>query len=198
MNQNNPHAMDSLARLLHWNGGGERVLPLALRAAQLGWKNAQQFLTLLFKEQDEMRLRLYWGAQCNATDFWLMLKEMAALWREGEDAEFDDYFDQLCYIFGQGLYWYEYGLSEFHSLNQRDKFFASLCLDYYCACVELQQKSIFLFLHFWNGTSVIKGPGRMIGELVWAGREEKLLLSFAEHLVEAPAPKPKPKKRAKK
>jgi hypothetical protein len=57
--------------------------------------------------------------------------------------------------------------------------FCNRCLDYYCSSVELQQKSIVTFLLFWNrATGGIKGPGQMIGKMVWEGREEILVESF--------------------
>jgi hypothetical protein len=53
--------------------------------------------------------------------------------------------------------------------------FPDLCLDYYCFCVELQQKSIFTFLLCWNQTVGVKDVGVLIGKMVWAGREDNLL-----------------------
>jgi hypothetical protein len=58
--------------------------------------------------------------------------------------------------------------------------FGDRCLDYYCSCVELQQKSIFTFLLCWNRATGVKGPGQMIAEMVWEGREDNFLKPFNE------------------
>jgi hypothetical protein len=56
--------------------------------------------------------------------------------------------------------------------------FGNRCLDFYCSCVALQQKSIFMFLWYWNRTTGVKGPGQMIAQMVWEGREDKLVKGF--------------------
>jgi hypothetical protein len=58
--------------------------------------------------------------------------------------------------------------------------FGNQCIDYYCSCVELQQKSIFTFLWFWNRTTGVKGPGQMIAQMVWQQREDNLVKMFEE------------------
>jgi hypothetical protein len=43
----------------------------------------------------------------------------------------------------------------------------------------MQQNSIFTFLLFWNrSTGAVKGPGQIIGNMVWEQREENLVKSF--------------------
>jgi hypothetical protein len=59
--------------------------------------------------------------------------------------------------------------------DPRFKAFGNRCLDYYCSCVELQQKSILTFLWFWNRTTGVKGPGQMIAQMVWEQREDNLV-----------------------
>jgi hypothetical protein len=58
------------------------------------------------------------------------------------------------------------------------KDFGRHCLDFYCSCVELQQKSILMFLLCWNQTTGVKGPGQMIGKMVWEGRQDNLVKEF--------------------
>jgi hypothetical protein len=86
--------------------------------------------------------------------------------------------NRLLYDLGWGLYWYEYG-SEYCTIqNDTNKVFANRCIDYYCSCVELQQKSIFTFLWFWNQTlGGVKDVGVMMAKMVWEGREENLVKS---------------------
>jgi hypothetical protein len=78
---------------------------------------------------------------------------------------------------GWGLYWYEY---ESVSCDVREtvKGFYEQCLDYYCSCVELQQKSVVEFLLCWNQIVGVKDVGVLIGKMVWAGREDNLVKMF--------------------
>jgi hypothetical protein len=94
--------------------------------------------------------------------------------------KFDCDFNQLCYALGWGLYWYQYRSTEWNERSDEEKAFGSHCLDYYCSCVELQQKSIFTFLLCWNQTTGVKGPGQIIGQMVWEEREDNLLIPFEE------------------
>jgi hypothetical protein len=60
--------------------------------------------------------------------------------------------------------------------NGEEKAFGNRCLNYYCLCVALQQKSIFTFLLCWNQTTGgVKGPGQMIAQMVWELREDNLV-----------------------
>jgi hypothetical protein len=63
-------------------------------------------------------------------------------------------------------------------ISFESKAFAERCLDYYCSCVELQQKSIVTFLLFWNQTVGIKEVGAMIGTMVWEEREDNMVKLF--------------------
>jgi hypothetical protein len=90
-------------------------------------------------------------------------------------------FNQLCYTFGWGLYWYQYGSEDWNKQGDENRVFGNRCLDYYCSCVELQHKSIFTFLLCWNRTTGgVKGPGQMIGKIVWEEREDNLVKTFKE------------------
>jgi hypothetical protein len=90
-------------------------------------------------------------------------------------------FDQLCYSLGWGLYWYLYGSEYWNEQGDENQVFGNRCLDYYCSCVELQQKSIFTFLLCWNRTTGVKGPGQMIAQMVWKGREDNLVAPFDQN-----------------
>jgi hypothetical protein len=87
--------------------------------------------------------------------------------------------NQLCYTLGWGLYWYQYGSEEWKGFIRDGKnAFGNRCLDYYCSCVELRQKSICTFLLCWNRSVGVKDVGHMIGKMVWEGREDNLLKGF--------------------
>jgi hypothetical protein len=89
--------------------------------------------------------------------------------------------NQLCYALGWGLYWYQYGSRDWRQRSDTEKAFGNRCLDYYCSRVDLQQKSIYTFLWFWNQkTGGIKGPGQMIAQMVWEGREDNLVMLFSQ------------------
>jgi hypothetical protein len=105
-----------------------------------------------------------------------------------EDLDCD--FNQLCYSLGWGLYWYKYHSRSWHEQDDEDQVFGNRCLDYFCSCVELQQNSIFTFLLFWNHTTGgIKGPGRMIAQMVWEARAENLVNTFEESAGKKPETK---------
>jgi hypothetical protein len=118
----------------------------------------------------DLRQAVFWGAKgpeyCNV--FWDVLGESGRALKSGATEDLDCDFNQLCYSIGWGLYWYQ------------DTRWANRWLDYYCSCVELQQKSIFSFLLFWNRTTGVKGPGQMIAQMVWETREENLVKTFEE------------------
>ena len=78
------------------------------------------------------------------------------------------------------LYWFQDGTWKWNDQDETEQRFGVKCLDYYCETMELQQESIFLFLLFWNKTTGVKGPGRMIGQMVWEGRYDCLVKEFGE------------------
>lgn len=112
--------------------------------------------------------------------FWNIFTAVEEKYKAGdrthEDVELERYF----YLLGQGLYWYAYQSNQFEERSKKDKVFALRCLDYYCACVELQQKSIFTFLWCWNQSVGVKDVGVMIGKMVWENREDNLVQAFAD------------------
>jgi hypothetical protein len=115
--------------------------------------------------------------------FLLVLAEAERALEEDATQDLDCDFDQICYTLGWGLYWYMYGTDDW----DEDDAFSNRCLGYYCSCVELQQKSILIFLWFWNqATRRVKGPGQMIAQMVWEQREENFVKSFGQSEGEEP------------
>jgi hypothetical protein len=157
------------------DGDTEKALAYYLAAAELGWGAVIAALVRMLVEgegcEKDLRQAVIWSAQ--GTDdyavgmFWGILGDAVQAENEGR---LDCDFDQLCYSIGWGLYWYLYNESAYH-----DDRFLNLCLDYYCSCVELQQKSMFTFLWCWNRTVGVKDIGRIIGKMVWEGREDNLV-----------------------
>lgn len=87
--------------------------------------------------------------------------------------------NKLIMELGKCVYWWHIYLDNDDKCDDKfddSKFYNSVkscakkCLDYYCLCIDLQQESIFLFLHFWNKNTNIKDVGKMIGKLVWNDR----------------------------
>jgi hypothetical protein len=119
-----------------------------------------------------------WGAKGNLHVFWDLLNDATRALKRGTTGALDCDFNQLCYSLGWGLYWHKYGSEWWNRKSDEEKAFADRCLDFYCTCVEQQQKSIFTFLLFWNRATGVKEPGRMIAQMVWEGRRDNLLRGF--------------------
>jgi hypothetical protein len=176
-NQNNPQAMEMLGFWFRGEGEGndmEKALAYFYAAAELGWGDLIPALVYMLKGgvgcEKDLRQAVIWSARGNYDyrgGFWDIMEYVQAR----EDLECD--FDQLCYSMGWGLYWHLYCESSRHTES-----FTESCLDYYCSCVELQQKSIFTFLWCWNRTMGVKDMGLLIGKMVWEGREDNLVKEF--------------------
>jgi hypothetical protein len=182
--QNNPKAMDWLG---HWfrNEGDdkEKAVSYYRDAAELGWKNAMDCLMAMLKKGCERDLRqaAIWGAKGGPHFFWDLLADPRRALESGATEILGCDFNQLCYSLGWGLYWYQYGTGLWSWRSDEEQVFSKHCLDYYCRCVELQQKSILTFLLCWNrATGGVKGPGQMIAQMVWEEREENLLIPLEE------------------
>jgi hypothetical protein len=180
--QNNPYAMYYLGRWFRDEGGDMKKVRSYFRAAsEMGWKTSMYWLANVFKNDvKDLRQAAIWSAKGNIVYvFWETLgnARRALESRRTDDLGCD--FDQLCFSLGWGLYWYQYGSENWNKQSDEDQAFGNTCLDYYCSCVELQQKSIFTFLLCWNRTTGVKGPGQMIGNMVWKGREDNLVQNFA-------------------
>jgi hypothetical protein len=178
-NQNNPWAMNLLGGRFRDKGdeNDKKAVSYYRTAAELGWKHSMQKLAYMLRIGQgcakDLRQAVVWSAQADSAyydfyEFEEVLRNTRCAFEDGRIEKLDYYFDQLCYSLGWGLYWYRYE-------DTKDGF-ENRCLDYYCSCVELQQKSIFTFLLCWNRTSGgIKGPGQMIAQLVWNAREDNLV-----------------------
>jgi hypothetical protein len=197
-NQNNPRAMQWLGDWFRWEVEDKQKAVSYHRAgAELGWKMSMDFLSQMLGNGEgcakDLRQATVWGAKgpeyCAV--FWMVLAEAERALEEVATQDLDCDFDQLCYLIGWGLYWYQYGGEDWNwQPSNEDQVFGLRCLDFYCSCVELQQKSIFTFLLFWNRTTRVKGPGQMIAQMVWEGREENLVVieyGDKEDLQEKPA-----------
>jgi hypothetical protein len=185
-NQNNPEAM-------YWLGDWfrddvdekQKTVSYFRAAAELGWENAMHYLAEMLSDGEgcakDLRQAIMWSAKSGQPRlFWDPLESSKRLFESGATAVLDCDFHQLCYSLGWGMYWYVNGSEWLSFKSNGSKVFGNRCLDYYCSCVELQQKSIFTFLFFWNRTTGVKEPGRMIAQMVWEGRESEVLLIFGE------------------
>jgi hypothetical protein len=181
-NQNNPVALCVLATWFNEDEEGsdkEKVFSLYRAAADLGWKLSMNFLAALGGERD-LRQAVIWLAKGSSEDFWNVAEGVRKVVESDQTKELDGDFNQIFYTLGWGLYWYQYGSKEWNERTNEEKAFDNRCLDYYCSCVELQQKSIFTFLLCWNLTTGIKGPGQMIAQMVWEQREDNVVEPFEE------------------
>jgi TPR repeat protein len=175
-NKGNPCAM-------HWLGDTEdedKAVRHYHAAAELGWKGSMDALAEMWRNgiRGEKNLPRAVGWAANGDDwdvFWMILRHAR---RAFETEKLDGDFDQLCYSLGWGLYWYQYGTVYWDEVQEKNRAFACRCLYFYCACVELQQKSILTFLLCWNRTVGVKDVGVLIGKKVWEGREDILVKPF--------------------
>jgi hypothetical protein len=185
-NQNNPQAMFQLGYWCQYEADDqEKAFSHYLAASELGWKKSMSWVANMLVEGEgcakDWRQALIWSAKGNASVFQRILDE-AKRKSEGNAAEdLDCNASQLCYTMGWALFWSIHGDERWNRLTDTDKAFGDGCLDYYCACIELQQKSIVTFLLCWNQMAGgVKGPGQMIAKMVWEGREENLVKVFED------------------
>jgi hypothetical protein len=168
----------------HEGADEEKAVSYYLGAAELGWKNSMGILAEKLRNGEgcakDLRKAVIWGAKGDSSTFWNMLGDARRSLERGTAEKLDCDFTQLCYTLGWGLYWYLYDSEAWNQQDDEDQVFGNRCLDYYCSCVELQQKSIFTFLWFWNRTVGVKGPGQMIAQLVWNGREDNLVKTLEQ------------------
>jgi hypothetical protein len=179
--QNNPWAMELLGDQFRKKGGKDKGKAVSYyrAAAELGRKRAMDSLAWMLRHGDgfekDLRQAVIWSAQGDSYVFWGQLGyAKRSLEIEATEALNCD-FNQLCYSLGWGMYWYQYERGGWKNQSDEEKACGNRCLDYYCSCVELQQKSIFTFLLCWNRTVGVKGPGQMIAQLVWNAREDNLV-----------------------
>jgi hypothetical protein len=194
--QNNPSTMWSLGLWFgKWGGDDKEKAFFYYRSgAELGSKLSMHKLGIMLNTgegcEKDLRQGAVWSAKSGFhLPFFRVLESARQAFETGTTDELDCDFDQLCYTLGWGAYWYQYGSDEWNRQPNKSNFFDIRCLDYYCSCVELQQKSIFTFLWCWNRTTGVKGPGQMIGQMVWEQREENLVSRFAQSDEEEPETK---------
>jgi TPR repeat protein len=189
-NQNNPRAMDWLGEWFRYEGGDEeKAFSYFFAGAELGWKRSMLMLAEMLYDGEgcarDLRQAAIWGAKgsdpnLDSDAFWSLLGDAKEALESGATEDLDCDFNQLCYLLGWGLFWYQHGSEEWDEHSDEDQVFANRCLGFYCSCVELQQKSIFTFLLCWNRTTGVKGPGQIIGKMIWERREENLVREFEE------------------
>jgi hypothetical protein len=173
----NPYAMDRLGFWFgSWRGGNQRdkARSYYLEAAKRGWKRSARALMIMYKNGQgcakDLSRAAFWGAQCGEELFFChLLKEARAKGKGKTEAD-------LVYSLGSGLFWEVYGSQGWSELPQKDKAFGEQCLDYYCQCVEMQQKSIWTFLLCWNQTFGVKDVGVLMAKMVWEQRRGNLPL----------------------
>jgi hypothetical protein len=194
-NQNNPWAMYWLGDWFRYGGGDKQKAVSYYRAgAELGVKGSMESLAEMLLSGEgcgrDLREAVIWSAKASDSYlFWDLLGDACRALGSGSTESLECDFDQLCYSLGWGLYWYQYETGRWKNQSDERKVFGSRFLDYYCSCIELQQKSFFTFLWFWNRTTGVKGPGQMIAQMVWEQREDNLVKMFDERDEEEPETK---------
>jgi TPR repeat protein len=183
-NQKNPLAMEWLGEWFFQKGSDpEKALAYFCAAADLGWKHSMDRLGWkLWNGEDgvlDLRQAVIWSAKGSSSEsyaFWETMLSVEGKFGLLENRNRD--FDQLCYALGWGLYWYQYEDTEDwkNSFEHSKLMVLDRLLDYYCTCVEMQQKSIVMFLLCWNQCVGVKDVGVMIGKMVWETREKEVLL----------------------
>jgi hypothetical protein len=199
-NQNNPRAMYWLGIWVRWDEGDKgKAISYYRAGVELGCKMSMGRLAEMLNDGNgcakDLRQAAVWGAQ-GSNDMSGFCDVFHTAWDAFEEGTaLGCNYDQLCYSLGWGLYWYQDGTDDWDRImtwddewheylpNEevvRKETFVNLCLDCYCENVELQQKSIFMFLWWWNQTVGVKDIGRMIGKMVWEGREDNLVRTFEQ------------------
>jgi hypothetical protein len=191
-NQNNPWAMEWLGNWYRREGGDdkeEKAVSFYRAGAELGWKDSMYNLAATLKNgvgcAKDLRQAVIWGAKGDSHVFWELLMDAKGALESRTTENLGCDFNQLCYLLGWGLYWYQYGSKDWNDQSDNDAF-SNPSLDYYCSCVELQQKSIVTFLLCWKQSMGVKDVGTMIGKMVWEGRGNDLVKMFEESGGEEP------------
>ena len=126
---------------------------------------------------------VYWDSELGSETFWAILRNAARVDISLVDA-FGCDLSRLAMELGKGLYWYHFETPLWRRRMDIGKKLGTKCLEYYCELIDLQQEAIFLFLLFWNETTGVKGPGQIIGQMVWKGRCDCLVKYFGEEELE--------------
>jgi len=183
--QHNPEALYWLGDWYrNWDGTEkyEKARSYILQAAELGWKDAMDWLAdgsyLGRGGEKDLIQSVRWSWAGSAYAFWTILSDASQAWRHGMIGELGCDFSLLAMELGKGLFWYGWGSFGWEGLEDEDMEFGELCLDYYCEMTELQQDAIFLFLQFWNGMTRVKGPGVAIAKMAWEARNNHMPKKF--------------------
>jgi hypothetical protein len=189
---NNPKAIHLLGEHFWREKDYEKAMSYYRDGAELGWRHSMDRLSEILSEGRESERDLpqavIWGVQGHGRDVLLDIERTARYAiEEGQTEDLNCDLDHLCYWLGWGYYWHVYGSGYWR--NFCNTVFGNQFLDYYCSCVDLQQKSIFTFLLHWNRTTGVKVLGRIIAQMVWDGREDNLVMSFEQSDKEEPAMK---------
>jgi hypothetical protein len=184
-NQNNPRAMVQLGYWFQYGEDDEQKAVSYIRtAAEMDWTPLVYFLVETLKDGEgcvrDLRQAAIWSAKGELNLFWDLLADAKRALESGATEDLGCDCDQLCYALGWGLFWHQYETVRWKNQSHEDQAFGNRFLDYYCSCVELQQESIFAFLLCWNQTTGVKGPGQVIAQMVWEGRETNLLRKFEQ------------------
>jgi hypothetical protein len=176
----NPQAMFMLGTWFQDKGETDKALSSYLAAAELGWKESMDYASYMLRMElggakKDLRQAAILSARAGSGMFWPIFNSARLNFEGGKTEELDYDFNQLCYSLGWGLYWYMSESDSERNQEDQENAFPDLCLNYYCACVKLQQESIFTFLLCWNRSAGVKDVGVMIGKMVWEGREDNLL-----------------------
>jgi hypothetical protein len=181
-NQNNPSGLDFAGSWYRYEiGDMDKAMAYYLAAAEQGSKSAMESLAYMWGDEEDScakdwRQAVIWSVR---GDVWELFGKLQSFTRRslenGTTQNLNCNFHQLCYALGWGYYW---GMEGYDLGDEEEQAFGNRCLEYYCSCVELQQKSIFTFLLCWNQTVGVKDVGVMIGKMVWEGREDNLVKEF--------------------
>jgi hypothetical protein len=164
-----------------------------------GWRSAYVNLAYIFETEKDYLNCIKYSVCCNRftemvchmrkgkEDVWLVsfLFDFLFIFWEAVEAndtnKFGCDFNFLAYELGKGMYWYDYcaGLWKIKS-RQSEAPFVAECEEYYVENVDLQQKSLHLFLCFCKSTGLLKDLTQMIARMVWDERETNLILDFEE------------------
>jgi hypothetical protein len=174
-------------------------------AAELGWQPSLRYVAAylakgaylrygeegrLSKDVAKLKKAILLDARAEKFDQYpyLLQNVIAATKRALKKGESGMDLNQICFTFGYALYWEVYypgsipkrgeSRPKWWYVSPKKQKFGERCIDYYCNEIKFLQKSVFLFLLYWNQQIGIKGPGQMIAQMVWEERGENPIFSF--------------------